>query len=218
MYRTGYVASDLAAHIIAPLLYAYEGVPSTLDRDQIAAVLETTKRDTSPVGLRDYAILQLLATYGMRSGEIRNLTIEDIEWRAESLRVRHSKDRCVLVPAIDGAGRRSVRSSICAADAQRRTGERSSSGRVRPIGPCGISTVTSAVGCWRLASIRRGNAVPTSSAMPGRSSCCARRCRKRSSATCSAIDRPRRRSPILKLATEDLRAIALDVPGSEVLA
>lgn len=53
MYRTGYVASDLAAHVIAPLLYAYEGVPSTLDRDQIAAVLETTKRDTSPIGLRD---------------------------------------------------------------------------------------------------------------------------------------------------------------------
>ena len=53
MYRTGYVASDLAAHVIAPLLYAYEGVPSTLDRNQIATVLETTKRDTSPVGLRD---------------------------------------------------------------------------------------------------------------------------------------------------------------------
>ena len=91
MHRTGYVASDLAVHVIAPLLYAYEGVPSILDRDQIAAVLETTKSDTSPMGLRDHAILQLLATYGLRSGEIRNLTIEDIDWRAESMRVRHSK-------------------------------------------------------------------------------------------------------------------------------
>ena len=83
MHRTGYVASDLAPHVIAPLLYAYEGVPSILDPDQIVAVLETTKRDTSPMGLRDYAMLQLLATYGLRSGEVRNLAIEDIDWRAD---------------------------------------------------------------------------------------------------------------------------------------
>jgi len=192
MYRTGYVAIDLAAHVIAPLLYAYEGVPSTLDRDQIVAVLETTKCDTSPMGLRDYAILQLLAIYGLRSGEIRNLTIEDIDWRAESLRVRHSKTgACSFLPLMAPAG--------CAADGQRPTGERSSSGRVRPIALCGISTVTSAVGCGRLGSSRRGNADPTCSAMPGRSSCCARRCRKRSSATCSAIDRPRQRSLISSL-------------------
>jgi integrase/recombinase XerD len=105
MYRTRYIASDLAAHVIAPLLYAYEGVPSTLDRDQIAAVLETTKRDTSPIGLRDYAMLQLLATYGLRSGEIRNLTIEDIDWRAESLRVRHSKNgACSFLPLMAPVG------------------------------------------------------------------------------------------------------------------
>ena len=29
-----------------------------------------------------YAMLQLLATYGLRSGEIRNLLLEDIDWRA----------------------------------------------------------------------------------------------------------------------------------------
>ena len=63
MYRTGHVPTDLAPHVIAPLLYAYEGVPSTLDRSHIVAVLETTKNDTSPIGLRDYAMLQLLATY-----------------------------------------------------------------------------------------------------------------------------------------------------------
>jgi site-specific recombinase XerD len=91
MYRTGHVSNDLAPHVIAPLLYAYEGVPSILDRNQIAAVLEVTKNDTSPIGLRDYAMLQLLATYGLRSGEIRNLLLEDIDWRAESLRIRHSK-------------------------------------------------------------------------------------------------------------------------------
>ena len=51
-----------------------------------------------------------------------------------------------------------------------------------------------------------------------RSRCCARRFRKRSSAICSGIARPKSTLPYLKLATEDLRAIALDVPGSEVLS
>ena len=87
LQRTGRTGIDLSPHVIAPLLYAYEGVPSILERDQIAAVLESTSKDTTPIGLRDHAILQLLATYGMRSNEIRNLKIEDIDWRAESIRI-----------------------------------------------------------------------------------------------------------------------------------
>lgn len=105
LHRTRYVVSDLAAHVVSPMLYAYEGVPSILEQDQIAAVLETTKRDTSPMGLRDYAMLQLLATYGLRSSEVRNLTIEDIDWRAESLRVRHSKTGAYsLLPLLPQVG------------------------------------------------------------------------------------------------------------------
>ncbi|MDX8443933.1 hypothetical protein [Mesorhizobium australafricanum] len=37
--------------------------------------------------------MQLLATYGLRSGEIRNLQIEDIDWRTEAIHVRHHKTR-----------------------------------------------------------------------------------------------------------------------------
>ncbi|MBZ2401155.1 tyrosine-type recombinase/integrase, partial [Erwinia amylovora] len=74
-----------------PMLYAYEDVPSTLERSQIAAVLATTQEDRSPRGLRDYAILQLLATYGLREGEICRLRLDDVDWRAESLRICHTK-------------------------------------------------------------------------------------------------------------------------------
>jgi integrase len=37
------------------------------------------------------AILTLLATYGLRAGEITALRLDDIDWRREQLRVRHSK-------------------------------------------------------------------------------------------------------------------------------
>ena len=165
----GPVESDLAAQVIVPLLYAYEGVPSTLDRDQIAAVLETTKRDTSPIGLRDYEIRQLLATYGLRSGEIRQLAIEDIDWRAESLAGPPLQDRCMLVPAFDCC-RPSARlcSTICAAGV-RRPIRREVFIRSRaplPSLPC-TSTARSAVGCGMPVSSRRGNADLTLLLCPG---------------------------------------------------
>ena len=105
LHRTRRTAIDLSPHVIAPLLYTYEGVPSILERDQIAAVLQVAGKDGTPVGLRDHAILQLLATYGLRSGEIRNLRIEDIDWRTESIRIRHTKSRaCSFLPLMAPVG------------------------------------------------------------------------------------------------------------------
>ena len=49
------------------------------------------RQDCSPIGRRDYAFLTLLATYGLRAGEIVTLRLEDIDWQKEILRVRHSK-------------------------------------------------------------------------------------------------------------------------------
>ena len=217
MHRTGYVASDLAAHVIAPLLYAYEGVPSILDPDQIAAVLETTKRDTSPMGLRDYAMLQLLATYGLRSGEVRNLAIEDIDWRAESLRVRHSKTgACSFLPLLpsvgealldylrDGRPRADRREVFLRSRAPYRplrnlhseVHRRLLAAGVKPPGKCGPHIFRHA----RAVEMLRAS-VPQKiiGDLLGHRS------------TEATI-------PYLKLATEDLRAIALDVPRSEVLA
>jgi integrase/recombinase XerD len=34
----------------------------------------------TPVGKRDYAILLLLATYGLRAREVASLRLEDIDW------------------------------------------------------------------------------------------------------------------------------------------
>lgn len=91
LHRTGRIAADLSQHVIAPLLYAYEGVPSALSADQISTVLECVRKDRSPMGLRDHAILQLLAVYGLRAGEIIRLRLEDVDWRGDVLHVRRSK-------------------------------------------------------------------------------------------------------------------------------
>jgi len=91
LHRTGRIGVDLAPRIIAPVLYAYESIPSALSAGQISAVLKSTRGDRSPVGYRDYAILLLLSTYGLRDGEITRRRLADIDWRAEKLHIRHSK-------------------------------------------------------------------------------------------------------------------------------
>jgi integrase len=82
---------DLAAAVIGPKMYALEGIPSALRADEIEKVLESVRQDRTPVGLRDYAILILLSTYGLRAGEITALRLEDIDWAHDRLRVLHSK-------------------------------------------------------------------------------------------------------------------------------
>lgn len=105
LHWSGRIASDLSQHVIAPLLYAYEGIPSILTPEQIAAVLDAVGRDGSPKGLRDHAILRLLATYGLRSGEIARLQIEDVDWRTDALRVRRSKTGTrSLLPLLEPVG------------------------------------------------------------------------------------------------------------------
>jgi len=91
LYQTGRTATDLASAVIGPRIYEHENVPSALRVEQVQRVLEVTREDSSPSGLRDYAILTLLATYGLRAAEIVRLRLEDIDWRRDVLRVRHSK-------------------------------------------------------------------------------------------------------------------------------
>jgi len=106
LHRTGRTAVDLSPQIIAPMLYAYETIPSALSSVQIAAVLKSTLEDRSPLGLRDYAILLLLSTYGLRDKEIRRLRLDDIDWRAGTITLRRTKGRredVLPLPATTGA-------------------------------------------------------------------------------------------------------------------
>jgi integrase len=91
LYRSGRTATDLSGVVIGPRIYDHEDIPSALDAQDVQRVLEVTRGDRSTVGLRDYAILMLLATYGLRAAEIVRLRLEDIDWKRDVLRVRHSK-------------------------------------------------------------------------------------------------------------------------------
>ena len=45
----------------------------------------------SPVGRRDYAMVLLLASYGLRGIEVVRLRLDDIDWRSQLLHIRQRK-------------------------------------------------------------------------------------------------------------------------------
>ena len=91
LYGIGATARDLSPSVTSPTMYAYEGIPSALHPEDVTKALAITRQDTTAAGIRDYAILQLLATYGLRAGEITALRLNDIDWNKDVLHVRHSK-------------------------------------------------------------------------------------------------------------------------------
>ncbi len=76
--------SGLAAQIIAPRLY---NGPDWETVKQLCASTETNRS----VDIRDRAILLLLAVYGLRASEVQRLTLDDLDWEKERIRVRRSK-------------------------------------------------------------------------------------------------------------------------------
>jgi site-specific recombinase XerD len=91
LHRTGRIGSDLAACVLAPTLYRFEGIPSVLQPEQVSLILATAAKHRSASGLRNYAMLMLLATYGLRAGEVSHLQLGDVDWRGDRLWIRHSK-------------------------------------------------------------------------------------------------------------------------------
>jgi integrase/recombinase XerD len=82
---------DLAPRVIVPKVYENEDIPSALRPEEVDKVLQSVREDDSPIGLRDYAILLLLSTYGLRASEITALRLDDVDWKHDRLRIYHSK-------------------------------------------------------------------------------------------------------------------------------
>jgi integrase len=86
-----WIGRDLSKLVSGPPVYAFAEIPRAFTKEQVQSMLDAARADRRPSGVRDYAILMLLATYGIRAGEVLRLRLEDIDWRENQLRIRRSK-------------------------------------------------------------------------------------------------------------------------------
>jgi integrase/recombinase XerD len=94
--RESVITGNLARSIELPQVYRLAELPRSIGWDEVRRMLEVVDRRT-PVGRRDYAILLLLITYGLRAREVACLTLDDIDWKRERLHVRERKADHVAV-------------------------------------------------------------------------------------------------------------------------
>jgi integrase/recombinase XerD len=86
----GKAPAGLDSQIDTPRLYRLEQLPRTLPWETVSALLRSIDR-TSAMGLRDYAMFLLIATYGLRISEVVVITVDDIHWSQNRLQIHQSK-------------------------------------------------------------------------------------------------------------------------------
>jgi len=88
----GWCTPEVADSIQSPRLFHEENVPFGPSWEALKVLIEST--DTHhPVDIRDRAILQLFAVYGLRCSEVANLRLDQIDWDHDRMCVRRSKQR-----------------------------------------------------------------------------------------------------------------------------
>jgi len=86
----GYIDRPLDLAVPTLRTYKLATVPHGLSDSEAQQVLRSINR-MSHVGRRDYAIVQLLYTYGVRGGQVRALQLEDIDWVHSHILFKASK-------------------------------------------------------------------------------------------------------------------------------
>ncbi|MBB3011272.1 site-specific integrase [Cupriavidus alkaliphilus] len=103
LFATGRSSRNFADSVIAPVQPRYERPRRALAWEDVQRLLAAVDQ-SSPRGLRDYAMLLMMVTYGFGAGELIRLQLDDINWTASTLQVMRPKTGVVftlpLLPVI----------------------------------------------------------------------------------------------------------------------
>jgi integrase/recombinase XerD len=120
-HREGLLQSDLSMTVEWPQAYRLSTIPRSISWADIGRTLNAVDR-RSAHGKRDYAILLLLVTYGLRAREVAALTLDDVDWKHERLAIPERKGRPFnRLPALGVGRERARRLSATRSPADRRS-------------------------------------------------------------------------------------------------
>jgi integrase/recombinase XerD len=97
LHLTGTVPVSLAGAVPSVAGWRLSGLPKGLEPGQLRILLGACDRRT-PTGLRDYAIMLLLARLGLRAGEVARLGLDDVDWRRGEIAVLGKGNRAERLP------------------------------------------------------------------------------------------------------------------------
>ena len=95
-YSRDVLQEPLHERIDTPRVFRLEKLPRALPWTVVNALLNSIDQ-TESQGIRNYAMLLLIATYGLRSCEIVSLTLDNIHWSTKTIDIPQSKTNNQLV-------------------------------------------------------------------------------------------------------------------------
>ena len=107
LHLVGFIDRPLAQAVPRSAGWRLSSLPRPLETEDVARLLESC--DTSTVvGLRDLAILTLLARLGLRASEVARLSLDDIDWRAGEVTIHGKGSTSERLPLPHESGERLV--------------------------------------------------------------------------------------------------------------
>lgn len=88
----GIIALDLDRVVPSLPHWRLQSIPRHLPWAQVRALIDSVDTST-PLGLRDRAVLLCMASLGLRGQEVRHLKLTEIRWRAGEIRLAETKSR-----------------------------------------------------------------------------------------------------------------------------
>jgi site-specific recombinase XerD len=99
----GQCAAGLDACIPALAHWRLSSLPRYLQPEEVERVIASCSA-TSSAGIRDRAILLLLARVGLRAGDVLRLCLSDLDWKEATIRVLGKGRRQTLLPMTQEVG------------------------------------------------------------------------------------------------------------------
>lgn len=104
LYSEGFMSTNVSLHLPKVRVIRQAFIPASWNPDDVVKLLAAIDR-ANPRGKRDYAILLIVVRLGLRVSDIRNLTLNNVDWQRKCLSIVMTKtQRPLELPLLDDVG------------------------------------------------------------------------------------------------------------------
>lgn len=103
LHLKNFISSDLSRAIPRVAVWKLDGVPEYLTKKEIELVLKNCDRKKIK-GLRDYAIIRIISSLGLRAFEVAQLTLDDIDWENGEITIKGKGLQSSQLPLMQDLG------------------------------------------------------------------------------------------------------------------
>lgn len=104
LYQNKYLDQNLSFSVPHIKYSKNNSIPSVYSQEEIIRLLKSVDRK-NPIGKRDYAILLMAAKLGLRTSEVKDLKLKDLNWETSQIKIIQAKTGQMLnIPILEDVG------------------------------------------------------------------------------------------------------------------